>query len=119
MNNAKYKQVYIMRKDLGMRQGKMCSQAAHAMSYSVKSFKDKNLWEEWEKEGQTKITLRVDSLEEYIKIKKECEELKIPFFEVKDMGFTEFKGKETITCAAIGPWPVSDIDKVTGGLKLL
>lgn len=117
----KNKQVYIMRKDLGMRQGKMCSQAAHAMSYACENYPEnmKHIWEEWKKEGQPKITVRVDSLEEFNKIKKELELSNIPFFEVTDLGYTEFKGKPTVTCGVAGPWNVEDIDKITQKLKLL
>ncbi len=38
---------------------------------------------------------------------------------VTDRGDTEFHGEPTVTCIAIGPGEDSDIDEITGHLKLL
>lgn len=121
MSQYKNKQVYIMRKDLGMRQGKMCSQAAHAMSYAAVNYPKElsYIWEEWKEEGQPKITVRVDSIEEFNLIKEKLNNASIPFFKVTDSGYTEFNGRPTITCGVAGPWPVEEIDKITKNLKLL
>lgn len=121
MSQYKNKQVYIMRKDLGMRQGKMCSQAAHAMSYAFDNYPKsmKNIWNEWKEEGEPKITVRVDSIEEFKAVKEKLNNASIPFFEVIDRGHTEFNGKQTLTCCVAGPWPVEEIDKITKNLKLL
>jgi peptidyl-tRNA hydrolase, PTH2 family len=43
----------------------------------------------------------------------------IPCSLIEDKGLTEFGGKVTITCCAIGPDDPEKIDKITGHLKLL
>lgn len=43
----------------------------------------------------------------------------LPCAMIVDSGATEFNGVPTRTCCAIGPANAEDIDKITGGLKLL
>jgi PTH2 family peptidyl-tRNA hydrolase len=132
------KQVIVMRKDLNMRKGKMCAQAAHAslgilldqMTQYCNSSNDKfNLYQlvflkedgfsEWHSSGQKKIVVGVDSHEELIDIYYKAREASLRVNLVTDKGLTEFKGIPTDTCLAIGPADSTIIDKITGELKLL
>jgi PTH2 family peptidyl-tRNA hydrolase len=116
------KQVLIIRKDLGMRRGKECSQATHAgMAFIVRN---KSGWTpneeqlEWISTGQTKITLQVNSEEEMVSLFDKAIELGLTANIITDAGRTEFGGVPTKTCLAIGPNQSNLIDQVTGGLKL-
>ena len=128
------KQVIVIRKDLNMRKGKMCSQAAHAsmgaifvnsrtefdeigqphkmipLSDSVKS---------WFDDRFTKIVVGCDSEKELLEIAEKATNAKLMRFLCQDSGKTEFGGEPTYTALAIGPADSEEIDKITGHLKLL
>ncbi len=109
------KQVIVVRRDLKMGKGKMSAQVAHA---SVGSFSkaDRKMAEEWESLGAKKVVLGVETLDELIELEKRAR--KLPHFLVTDAGRTEFK-EPTITCLGIGPAGASEIDRITGNLKLM
>ncbi len=137
------KQVIVMRTDLGMRKGKMIAQGAHASMkalmqrmgrYSGNASEDAQLgkhicWgmDMYEQEPMclwldgifTKICVRVESEAQLLDICSNAEVVGIPTALIEDNGLTEFKGVKTKTCCAIGPWWADEIDKITGGLKLL
>jgi len=111
------KQVIIVRKDLNMSKGKIASQCCHAClnAYEKSNEAIRKIWKE---QGEKKVILAVDNLEELLKIKREAQKLKIPSFLVRDAGKTEIK-ENTITCLALGPDYSEKIDKLTGKLKTL
>ena len=112
------KQVLIIRKDLGMRKGKMIAQGAHASVNAV--FKaDKKIVTNWMLHGSTKIAVSVDSEEELDEIYALAMKANLVSAFIVDKGTTEFKGIPTATAVAIGPAPSKEIDKITGDLKLL
>jgi PTH2 family peptidyl-tRNA hydrolase len=133
-----YKQVIVIRKDLNMRKGKMCAQAAHASLgiildmmtrycnntndkfnlYQIVSLKDEG-FSEWKDSGQKKIVVGVNSHEELLDIYYKAKDAKLLTNLVTDSGLTEFKGKPTDTCVAIGPGKDVLIDKITGNFQLL
>jgi len=130
------KQVIVMRKDLGMRKGKMIAQGSHAslgsllkffnkskdsegnITYSVQ-FPPDGILDNWLNGIFTKICLGVNSEEELMEIKRKCDEAEIPNALITDAGLTEFHGVPTKTCLGIGPWESEEIDKITGELSLL
>lgn len=128
----KVKQVIIIRKDLGMRKGKMISQGAHAsLSVLTKYFRREftsrvghiffpsmDFWE-WIDGIFTKVVVGCNSKEELIELKNKAKEAGLPYALIKDVGATEFKGVPTLTALAIGPAGSDKIDKITGDLKLL
>lgn len=136
MSNVK--QVIIIRKDLKMRKGKMIAQGAHA---SMKVFLDQEVRfpsnsqvsdgdeyfitkinseiREWIEGSFTKICVGVDSKQELLDVFDEAVLAGIPCSLIEDNGLTEFKGIKTYTAVAIGPALSDDIDKITGGLRLL
>ena len=128
------KQVIVMRRDLGMRKGKLIAQGSHAslgallkffekienrdtITYTVQFGKNSYL-DQWLNGIFTKICLYVNSEEELDNIKRQCDEAKIPNALIVDAGLTEFHGNPTKTCIGIGPWLSKEIDKITGDLPL-
>ncbi|MHA1149622.1 MAG: peptidyl-tRNA hydrolase Pth2 [Promethearchaeota archaeon] len=115
-----YKQVIIIRSDLGMSTGKKCAQSCHAsVSSSDESrISEKQIWKLWKQMGQKKVILKVQSLEELEMIYKKVKDQKIPCFLIKDAGLTQLP-PGTITALGIGPYYSKKLDEITGGLKLL
>ncbi len=116
---ANIKQVIVVRKDLGMKTGKIAAQTAHASLEALEKAKKKNPREveKWKKTGMEKVVLKVESKKELLEIftaaKKE-----LPTALIKDAGRTQVT-PDSITCLGIGPAEESKIDKYTGHLKLL
>jgi len=111
------KQAILIRTDLKMDKGKLCSQSCHA---SIAAFlkADKNIREEWINEGMKKIVLKVFSekeIKEYLKLAKK-EKLHCAL--INDAGLTQIE-PGTITALGIGPDKDEKIDKITGKLRLL
>lgn len=119
------KQVIVLRKDLNMRKGKMCSQAAHASVSIVQDILNggedhpfRSYLKVWNDEGMTKIVVGVATEEDLIALHKKALIANLPTTLIKDAGRTEFP-EPTYTCIAIGPAPEKTIDIFTGELKLL
>jgi len=138
------KMVIVMRKDLNMRKGKMCTQAAHSslkiffdranIEKTIVSERDGNMHTasqvdalqiplnndmvEWARDFFTKICVGVGSEQELLDVYHKALQAKLPVALIKDAGKTEFK-EPTLTCLAIGPAKAELIDKITGELKLL
>lgn len=127
------KQVIILRKDLGMRKGKMIAQGAHASMAvpldlgGMEEIEDKKYFvfemtpevEDWIMGKFTKICVGVDSEDELLELYTKAAESGIVCSLINDQGLTEFHGKPTLTAVAIGPAEASKIDLLTGHLKLL
>lgn len=109
----------IVRKDLGMRKGKMIAQGAHASLGAYLKYADHPWTKEWLKGPFKKIAVSVDSEEELLSLYRQAEILQIPRDLIRDSGLTEFGGVPTLTAAAIGPAPDDVLDPITGELKLL
>lgn len=112
-----FKQVIILRKDVGMDRGKLIAHALHAAIGSMRRVDDETL-EKWELEGGKKIVLKVDSLKDLKDIEGKLKKVKIPYFLVKDAGLTQLK-PGTVTALGIGPAKEKEINRITGKLKLL
>lgn len=115
-----YKQVIIIRTDLGMGAGKKCAQACHA-SVSASDevrIKNKRVWKDWKQSGQKKVVLKVPSMEELTKIYLRVQKQNIPCYIIKDAGLTQL-APGTTTALGIGPYSSVELDKITGDLKLL
>jgi PTH2 family peptidyl-tRNA hydrolase len=133
------KMVIVVRTDLNMRKGKMSAQVGHAASLFVARQIQQHMSEvsrassrkhrsfgvtlsdeqfEWFMDGTTKIVVGVSSEAALIDLMNEGRKRGLTVNSVTDAGRTEFGGVPTLTCAAIGPNDVSEIDKLTGGLKL-
>ncbi len=120
-----------MRTDLNMRKGKMAAQGAHAsiafLSRNLKKNEATGFYEiglfpqeeKWLNESFTKICVGVSSLEELEEIHTKASLAGLTVYMVEDSGATEFHGVKTKTCLCIGPNYSSQIDEITGNLKLL
>jgi len=106
MSEFKYKQVIVMRADLGMSRGKIAAQAGHAaVSTAEESRKRCSIWwKAWLEEGQCKIAVKVDSEHELLELERQAKELGLPCALIYDRGLTELP-PNTLTCLAIGPAP--------------
>jgi PTH2 family peptidyl-tRNA hydrolase len=111
------KQAIIIRADLKMDKGKLCSQSCHA---SVASFlkSKKQDKEKWIREGMKKIILKVSNEKELIELYKLSKKEKLPCEIIIDAGLTQIK-PGSVTALGIGPADNKKIDKITGKLKLL
>jgi PTH2 family peptidyl-tRNA hydrolase len=126
------KQIIIMRKDLGMRAGKMVAQGAHASMGACLPYLNTDPtklpdggWAKlckihaWLAGSFKKVTLRVESEEQLLAVHKVAQEAGLIECLITDSGLTEFHGVPTITCCAIGPDIDEALDPITGELKLL
>lgn len=135
MSENKTKQVIVLRKDLGMRKGKMVAQGAHA---SMKAILDQAFslnqqyvdgahitipcerpMFEWITGIFTKVCVSVDSEEELLEIYNKADAACIPCSLIQDAGLTEFDGVPTYTAVAVGPAYNEDVDEITSHLTLL
>lgn len=118
------------------RTGKLIAQGAHA---SMKVFFDRMEdsgddclelgpgegwdWRDavkpWIEGTFTKICVGVDSEEAFLALMDDAKVAGLPFAAIQDNGLTEFHGVPTWTALAIGPAQATDIDKITGNLKLI
>ena len=116
---TEYKQVIILRSDLGMSTGKAAAQAGHAaVSASEKCRKQHPVWwKRWMNQGQRKIILEAKTESDLMIIKQNTERAHIPIVLIVDQGLTELE-IGTKTCLGIGPAPSYIIDKVTGNIPL-
>lgn len=117
--NYDYKQVIVMRKDLNMRKGKLCAQAAHASMAVVLRNLGHPYVEAWLGSRFAKIVVYVNSEDELYELDQAALEAGLLTESIVDSGFTEFNNVPTYTCLAIGPAPIAEIDEVTGHLPLL
>ncbi|MEM0174022.1 MAG: peptidyl-tRNA hydrolase Pth2 [Sulfolobaceae archaeon] len=118
------KMVIVVRQDIEMGKGKIAAQVAHAAVNLILEIMEGNekewkKWlDEWLKEGQPKIVLKVSSLDELLRRYEKAKEKGLPTVIIEDAGKTQLE-PGTITCIGIGPAPNEEVDKITGDLKLL
>jgi len=115
-----YKQVILIRTDLKMSTGKKCAQSSHASvsASDLVRVQNKNIWKNWKNTGQKKVVLKIQSIEQLKEIVLKLESNKLPYFIVNDAGLTQLP-PGTTTAVGIGPTLSTEIDKITGDLKLL
>jgi len=124
------KQVIVMRKDLGMRKGKMIAQGAHAAMAVLLEHARASATElvieldppahQWLVSGKfTKVCVSVDSEAALDDIVARAKAAHVPCVLITDAGKTEFHGVATKTCCAVGPAWAEDVDAITGALPLL
>lgn len=130
MSEREAKQVIVMRKDLGMRKGKMIAQGAHA---SLKVLTDRRRAVDdhafafeltpamavWLGGRFTKVCVSVDSEAALDAVVERARAANVPVALIVDAGRTEFHGVPTKTCCAVGPAWTDEVDAITGELPLL
>jgi PTH2 family peptidyl-tRNA hydrolase len=133
---TEYKQVIIIRKDLNMRKGKMCAQAAHASMAAIIEHQE---WygdrhkiildtraSNWIRGRFTKVVVGIEKENEFDDLEDKLHKLHSAASSfgmlcsiIKDAGKTEFNGVPTYTAVAIGPDTIEKVDAITGHLDLL
>lgn len=116
----KYKQMIVVRTDLGMSKGKAMTQACHvAVKASIMALNaDPETYNAWDDEGYKKVTCKASSLDELKRLETASIDAGLPHYLVADRGYTELPAG-TITALAIGPALNERIDPITANLKLL
>jgi PTH2 family peptidyl-tRNA hydrolase len=110
------KQAIVARTDIGMGQGKLAAQVAHA-SLSAYEDADEAARREWKGGGQKKIVLQASSESEIHDLADAARREGLPYAVVRDAGHTQLD-PGTVTALAVGPGPENVVDKVTGDLSL-
>lgn len=110
------KQVIVVRHDLRMPPGKLAAQVAHGSlgAYRKAPKLNKTIWE---KEGEAKIVLRVNSEDELLDIYDSALQNGLAAALIRDEGRTVFK-TPTLTVVGIGPHDDKHL-YFTNRLKLL
>jgi PTH2 family peptidyl-tRNA hydrolase len=112
-----YKQVIIVRKDLGLPKGKLAAQAAHAAVEGVLK-SDKDIVRKWRHQGMKKIVVKVEDDKELYKYIQQAKDLNLVTATITDAGRTVVE-PGTLTCGVVGPDIEQKIDSITGSLKIL
>ena len=120
MTLGQYKQVLLIRIDIGMGKGKMAVQAAHGalIASEVSRVNRRSWYDSWKRGGQAKIAVKAESADVLLRTMKRAREDGLPVALVEDAGLTQLT-PGTATCLAVGPAPVNLIDPITSQMKLL
>ena len=110
------KQAIVARKDIGMGEGKLAAQVAHAslMAYEDADAKTQSAGKG---EGQKKVVLRADSEAQLFELAEKANAEGLPHAVVRDAGHTQLE-PGTASALAVGPAKEAAIDVVTGELSL-
>jgi len=113
------KMVLVVRTDLGMQKGKVAAQCAHAavMCYKKALAEQPKILSSWETLGQTKVCLKVGSEDELLQLAGLAREAGLVNAVVRDAGRTQVEAG-SFTVLGIGPGPVSQMEGITGHLRL-
>ncbi|KAK0290899.1 hypothetical protein LTR35_001620 [Friedmanniomyces endolithicus] len=116
------KLVLVVRTDLGMGKGKIAAQCGHATLACYKTLVRANpshpVLRQWERLGQAKVALKVDSEEDMLMLQAQATSLGLCAQVIHDAGRTQI-ASGSATVLGIGPAPKSKVDEVTGHLRLL
>jgi PTH2 family peptidyl-tRNA hydrolase len=110
------KQAIVARTDLGMGQGKLAAQVAHA-ALSASEDADDRTRRAWQGEGQKKVVLKGSGERELFELADAAERAGLPHAIVRDAGHTQLE-PGTVTTLAVGPADDDEVDRVTGDLSL-
>lgn len=110
------KQAIVARTDIGMGEGKLAAQVAHA---SLSAYEDANdrTRTAWKGSGQKKIVLKVSGEKALFELADRAEREGLAHAIIRDAGHTQLE-PGTVTCLAVGPGPEDAVDRVTGDLSL-
>ncbi|KAK0708996.1 peptidyl-tRNA hydrolase PTH2-domain-containing protein [Lasiosphaeria miniovina] len=126
--NEECKLVLVVRTDLGMTKGKIAAQCGHATLACYKTLSraaqkdaqsaEARLLRRWERTGQAKIALQIKGEDELLELMAQARSLGVTAEVIQDAGRTQIDaGSRTVL--GVGPAPKSEVDKITGHLKLL
>lgn len=111
------KQIIVVNEALMLPRGKLAAQVAHA---AVGAFVEASeaVKQTWLSTGMTKIVLKVDQEADLIQLYNLALSRHIPAQLISDAGRTVVPAG-TVTCLGLGPAGDSELDELTGQLKLL
>ncbi|MEF8857964.1 MAG: peptidyl-tRNA hydrolase Pth2 [Halolamina sp.] len=110
------KQAIVARTDLGMGNGKLAAQVAHA-SLSAYEDTDRRTRKRWKGEGQKKVVLKASGEDQLFELADKAERKGLANAVIRDAGHTQLD-PGTATTVAIGPGEDEIVDRVTGDLSL-
>ncbi len=111
------KQAIVARTDIGMGEGKLAAQVAHA---SLSAYQDagRRTRKKWQGEGQKKVVLKGTAESQLFELADKADTEGLPYAIVRDAGHTQLE-PGTVTALAVGPARDESVDRVTGDLSLL
>ncbi len=111
------KQVIVVNTALDLPKGKLAAQVAHAAigAFVVASL---DVQQMWLRVGMPKVVLKAADEETLLRLLRAARHNDIPAILIRDAGRTVVPA-DTITCLGLGPAPATEIDQLTGDLKLL
>lgn len=114
------KLVLCVRTDLKMTKGKTAAQAGHATLGAYKKARqlDPGAVARWTAGAQPKIAVAIKSAGEADRLERAARARGVTTYKVFDAGRTQIAAG-SMTVIAVGPAAISDVDSVTGHLKLL
>jgi PTH2 family peptidyl-tRNA hydrolase len=110
------KQAIVARTDVGMGEGKLAAQVAHASLMAYEDA-DRQAQSEWKGQGQKKVVLEAAGEDVLFRLADDAERKGLPNAIVRDAGHTQLD-PGTVTALAVGPAADDRIDAVTGDLSL-
>ncbi|MEF8781905.1 MAG: peptidyl-tRNA hydrolase Pth2 [Haloarculaceae archaeon] len=110
------KQAIVARADLGMGEGKLAAQVAHASLMAYEDA-DERARSDWKGEGQKKVVLQADGKSQLFEFAERAGAKRLPHAVVRDAGHTQLD-PGTVTTLAVGPAEDDRVDTVTGDLSL-
>jgi PTH2 family peptidyl-tRNA hydrolase len=110
------KQAIVARADLGMGEGKLAAQVAHASLMAYEDA-DERARSDWKGEGQKKVVLQADGESQLFELAERAGAKRLPHAVVRDAGHTQLD-PGTVTTLAVGPAEDDRVDTVTGDLSL-
>lgn len=119
-DHGDYKMIFVVRNDLKMGKGKIAAQCGHAAvgAYQSAVKRQPQVVRAWENSGCAKIAVKCDSKEQLLSLRQQALLRQMNACMIRDAGRTQIE-PNSITVLAIGPARVSDLDEITGHLKLL
>ena len=111
------KQAIVAQTDVGMGDGKLAAQVAHASlkAYEKAHTKTKR---EWKDGGQKKVVVKASGESEIHELAEQARREGLPHAVIRDAGHTQLE-PGTVTALAVGPGEENLVDRVTGELSLL
>ena len=108
----------VVRTDLGMGEGKIAAQVAHAAVAAALRSQATAGFGAWLRDGQPKVVLKVESAGRLEELCTAAEAAGLPVERIRDAGRTQVAAG-TLTCCAIGPALDDAVDRVVKDLPLL
>ncbi|KAL3890717.1 hypothetical protein ACJMK2_003086 [Sinanodonta woodiana] len=116
------KMVFVVNTELNMGMGKIAAQVAHAAVEVYRQLQQQpqkygEMMMSWEQFGETKIVLKGDNTNQLKELAAKANSIDLPNYLVQDAGRTQIAAGSITVLGIMGK--VSEVDSITGKLKLL